>query len=232
MTPEHPPDRLHQRRAWLHPLFAADPADRGAGDGGAGRAVRRRVWADPGARHGDVPALRAVLAAAGLDCAARRPAGADDAVLPRHRPLHGGDRVRRLADSAGDRARRDRAVRRDLPSDRHRHAGRRRRRQAGPRHRRERRVRQCGCGIGTGGDRVPRQPGRLAHRLPAAGPRLRRAGPCVAASAGARSHRATWRAAVSRNPAPSGAPRGDRAAADRDRLRLWCSTPSRCCCRS
>ena len=139
-----------------------------------GRAVRRRVWADPGARHGHVPALRAVLAAAGVDCATRRPAGVDDPVLPRHRLLHGGDRVRRFAGGAGGHARGHRVVRGDLPSDRHRHAGRRRRRQAWPRHRRERRVRQPGCGVGTGGDRVARQHGRLAQRLPAAGPRLRR----------------------------------------------------------
>ena len=206
MTPNTPPDRLHQRRAHAHPLFAADPADRGAGHGGAGRAVRRRVWADPGARDRHVRALRAVLAAAGLDRAARRPAGADDGVLPRHRPLDGGDRVRRLAGDAGGGAGGDRAVRRDLPSDRHRHAGRRRRRQAGPRHRRERRVRQSGRGVGTGGDRVPGHQAGWRAAFLAAGPALRR--------------RSGSRGCGCRRPRP-GAARG--AAVSRRSRGIWCA---------
>ena len=51
---------------------------------------------------------------------------------------------------AGRRARRRRIVRRDLPPDRHRHAGGGRGRHARPRHRRQRRVRQSRRGAGAG----------------------------------------------------------------------------------
>src|ERR1700739_1945935 len=78
---ERPPDRLYQCGAYADALFAADPADGCAGHGCARRAVWRRLWADPGARHGHVRVLRGVLSAAGLDCATHRPPGADDAVF-------------------------------------------------------------------------------------------------------------------------------------------------------
>ena len=117
--------------AHLHALFAADPADRGARHGGAGRAVRRFLCADPGARDRDVRAVRAVLAAAGLDRATHRAAGADDVFF-----LGTGLSMAATA-FAGSPAMlalglaRHRAVRRDLPPDRHRHAGGRRGRQPG-----------------------------------------------------------------------------------------------------
>ena len=56
-----------------------------AGDGSEGRALRRRLWADPGAGHRHVRVLRAVLAAAGLAGGASRAQGADGGLLLRHR---------------------------------------------------------------------------------------------------------------------------------------------------
>ena len=78
-------------------------------------------------------------------------------VLPRHRAFADRVRARRVAAPVGARVGGDGRVRRHLPPDRHRDAGRSGRRPARPGHRHQRRVRQFRRGAGPGRHRLPGQ---------------------------------------------------------------------------